>query len=442
MSRESDVQEMIEIVEEIKTQKKYRDQFVLHVSQAKSDIEKDNILEGRPLQEHVEYYNKYLLELLNRIDRANQRIMADFEEPPSPSELAIDDHSLEPHKKKKEEFYISSRTRRKYLKEIGASEEMIKRILHPKKEKKKRFEEVDYTIYSPSLYGRLSNLFFEGTALNLIRSYPKSFENLSKAIRSSDIRVLSRTYISMMLFTTVLGFFCFFFLGIIISFLLKLPIVTSIIISIIVAFLLSLLFIGIFFMYPAVVSGSRSRMIKNDLPFVIIHMAAVAGSGAKPLSMFKLIVTSGEYRGLEGEIKKILNYINLFGYNTSTALKTVAATTPSARFRDLLTGMVATIESGGSLKSYLSSMAADAMHTYELERKKYVQVLSTYSDIYTGILIAAPLLFMVTLAIINLLGGDIGGISIQSIAVIGTYAVIPFLNIAFILFLNIIQPEI
>ena len=442
MSKESDVQEIIEIAEEIKTQKKYRDQFILRVNQAKSDIEKDNILEGRPLQEHIEYYNKYTLELLNRVDRANQRIMADFEEPPSPSELVDNIQSLEPHKRKKEEFYISRHTRRKYLKEIGASEDMIKRILHPKKEKKKRFEEVDYTIYSPSVYGKLSNIFFEGTALNLIRSYPKSFENLSKAIRSSDIRVLSRTYISMMLFTTVLGFFGFVFLGIIISFFLKLPMITSIIISVLVAFLLSLLVIGIFFMYPAVVSGSRGRMIKNDLPFVIIHMAAVAGSGAKPSSMFKLIVTSGEYRGIEGEIKKILNYINLFGYNISTALKTVASTTPSARFRDLLTGMVATIESGGSLKSYLSSMAADAMHTYELERKKYVQVLSTYSDIYTGILIAAPLLFMVTLAIINLLGGDIGGISIKSIAVIGTYVIIPFLNVAFILFLNIIQPEI
>jgi archaellum biogenesis protein FlaJ (TadC family) len=120
----------------------------------------------------------------------------------------------------------------------------------------------------------------------------------------------------------------------------------------------------------------------------------------------------------------------------------VAATTPSPRFRDLLTGMIATMESGGSMKSYLQSMADDAMHTYSLERKKYVEVLSTYSDIYTGILIAAPLLFMVTLAIINLLGGTIGGFSVSMLAVIGTYVVIPLLNIAFVLFLNMMQPEI
>ena len=86
-------------------------------------------------------------------------------------------------------------------------------------------------------------------------------------------------------------------------------------------------------------------------------------------------------------------------------------------------------------------MAEDTMNTYRLERKKYVETLSTYSDIYTGILIAAPLLFMVTLAIINILGGVIAGLSVGTLALFGTYIVIPFLNIVFILFLNIVQPE-
>ena len=170
-------------------------------------------------------------------------------------------------------------------------------------------------------------------------------------------------------------------------------------------------------------------------------MAAIAGSGAQPISMFRLLLNSGEYKGLESEIKKIVNYVNLFGYDLSTALKTVSSTTPSKRFKDVLSGLAATIESGGSLKSYLSSMAEDTMNTYKLDRKKYVESLSTYSDIYTGVLIAAPLLFLVTLAIINVLGGAIGGIGVATIAIFGTYVAIPVLNIMFVLFLNIIQPE-
>ncbi|MEK6839965.1 MAG: hypothetical protein AABX72_03415, partial [Nanoarchaeota archaeon] len=116
MVRESDAQEIIELVEEIKAQKKYRDQFSLHVNQASSDVEREHILQSRPLQEHVEYYNRYILELMNRVDRANQRIMAEFEEPPAPSQ--VQDNN--PQHKRKEEFYIGAHTRKKYLKEIGA----------------------------------------------------------------------------------------------------------------------------------------------------------------------------------------------------------------------------------------------------------------------------------------------------------------------------------
>ncbi len=67
--------------------------------------------------------------------------------------------------------------------------------------------------------------------------------------------------------------------------------------------------------------------------------------------------------------------------------------------------------------------------------------MATYSDMYTGILIAAPLLFMTTLAIINVIGGSIGGLSVKTISIAGTYLIIPFLNIIFLVFLSIIQPE-
>jgi flagellar protein FlaJ len=189
------------------------------------------------------------------------------------------------------------------------------------------------------------------------------------------------------------------------------------------------------------VANSRKRHIKDDLPFVVLHMAAVAGSGAQPIAMFNLILSSGEYKGVEGEIKKIVNYVNLFGYNLTTALRAVAITTPSNDFRDLMNGLVTTIESGGDLKSFLSAKADEIMTNYKLERKKYVETLGTYSDVYTGVLIAAPLLFFITLAIIRMFGTDLMGVSISTIASVGTYGLIPLMNVGFIIFLNIIQPN-
>ncbi|MBI2142608.1 hypothetical protein HYU15_03945, partial [Candidatus Woesearchaeota archaeon] len=84
----------------------------------------------------------------------------------------------------------------------------------------------------------------------------------------------------------------------------------------------------------------------------------------------------------------------------------------------------------------------EATSTYQLERQRYNESISTYSDIYTGLLIAAPLFFVAALALVNLLGGTIGGLSVDTVMALGAYAAIPILNIAFLLFLQVNQPEV
>ncbi|MBT4733351.1 hypothetical protein HOB87_15510, partial [Candidatus Woesearchaeota archaeon] len=264
--------------------------------------------------------------------------------------------------------------------------------------------------------------------------------NLADSVRISGMPILSRTYICMMYFASLVGAMIALLLAMVVSYLAGLN--TS---AMIISMFISLIGVGILvflgmYAYPASEAAAKSRAIDNDLPFATIHMAAVAGSGAQPIAMFRLLLKSGEYKGLESEIKKIVNLVNLFGYDLSTALKNVSLRTPSRRLKELLTGIASTIESGGSLKSYLKSVANESMATYRLERKKYVESLATYSDIYTGVLIAAPLLFIVALTIINMVGGQIGGLEVSTIAWGGTLIVLPIVNILFYLFLNITQP--
>ena len=206
-----------------------------------------------------------------------------------------------------------------------------------------------------------------------------------------------------------------------------------------VLFLFGLAFV--FYYYPKVVVDGRRREIKNDIPFAVIHMAAVAGSGARLVDIFGMLLQSNEYKALSGEIKRIMNYVHLFGYNLTTALKSVAETTPSNEFKDILNGMISSIESGGNIKSFLKNKAEDTLIKYRAERKKYVETLSTYTDIYTAILIAAPLLFVIVLVLISIVGDKLGGLDIGFIEKMGTFVVVPALNIGFIIFMNIVQPE-
>ena len=90
----------------------------------------------------------------------------------------------------------------------------------------------------------------------------------------------------------------------------------------------------------------------------------------------------------------------------------------------------------------MKAKADDTMTAYKLERRKFNQVIETLSDVYTGVMITAPLLFVIVLALINAVGGNIYGVTAVTLATLGTYVVIPILNIMFILFVSVTQPEL
>jgi len=192
----------------------------------------------------------------------------------------------------------------------------------------------------------------------------------------------------------------------------------------------------IFKKYPLYEKSAKAKLIKQELTFALIHMSAVASSGAPPMEIFKLLVESKEYKHLNSEFERVLNYINIFGYNLTTSLKSVASTSASPELRELLYGLASTIETGGGIKEYLKGKADEALVKYKLDQKKYLEVISTYSEIYTGVLIAAPLLFLVTLAILERISPNIAGIPINIIAMLSVFVLLPLLNIIFILLLE------
>lgn len=408
---------MVKAVEELK--KRYPDEAVF-----KQKL--NEVLRGKEQDDWLAYFDGRIADLLKGIEDNNNQIV---------NELKGVETEEEPTVTKTLFHSMDKKTRNRYLKEFKIEEEYLEH-LRPKEEEKVRKK--DYTLYESNPYAKVANAMVEWYSTKLIKKYPTFYDNICHSLRTSDIKILSKSYTNMMLFYSIA---IAVLTSLITPLLLKSFIIFRVFQSLILGMAAGGLTFGIFYIYPLMQANTRRRQIKNDLPFVIIHMSAVAGSGAQPIAMFNLIVRSGEYKGLEGEVKKIVNYVNLFGYNLSTALRAVSLTTPSSEFKELLTGLITTIESGGSLKEYLTAKASDAMVDYKLERQKYVETLSTYSDVYTGILIAAPLLFFVTLAIIQMMGGAVMGVSAKALATIGTFGILPACNLGFVLFLNLTQPE-
>ncbi len=319
--------------------------------------------------------------------------------------------------------------------------EAFRRFVKSKKTKKKNVPVIlaKYVLYEPSSLGKFANSFFSDRSLRISKKYPVLFGKLFDDLRSSDFEILSKTYVSMMLLFTIIAIPVGFLVGLLFFDNIFLKILNALVFAVLFG---GVTFFGMYF-YPSYLKGRKRSAMKADLPFVVIHMAAVAGSGAQPVSMSNLVLSSSEYKGLEPEIKKIINYVNLFGYDLTTSLRLVASSTPLQSFNELLYGIVTTIETGGDLKKYLEIKAGETMEAYELERKRFTENIATFSDIYIGISIAAPMMLFVVLGIINtpVLGGSIAGLSAGTLATAGTFVVIPFINLAFILLVDAMQPR-
>ncbi len=276
-----------------------------------------------------------------------------------------------------------------------------------------------------------------------LKRFPSYFKPLEEIIRLANIGILFEVYVGLMIFVSLLGFLITFisiFIGSII--ILKLPIIFSLIGSLIFGLSIAFIVLTIFHSYPYRVLSTRKSSIEANLPFAINHMAAIAASGIPPLTMFRLVAEVEEYGKLADEVRLILRNATAFGMDFITAVKQVAERTPSEQFREFLYSFISTIESGGDLKRFLEGASREAIMDYRLKRERYVQLLSTYADFYTALLIAAPLFFVSILSIVSMLGGTLMGLPASLLIQAGIYIFLPLLNFVFILFLHLTQPSV
>ena len=278
------------------------------------------------------------------------------------------------------------------------------------------------------LFGKISDRF------------SNDFQPLKEALVTANSRVLFRTYLSIAFFFSFIIFIFTFLLTLFTSIYLKLNIIFTIFGLMIVPAFFALLNFFIIFIFPFSTTQSRKRDIEANLPFALTHMAAISESGAPPLTIFKILSKFNEYGEISKEAREIARNVEVFGLDELSALKQNAEKSPSSDFKDILEGIITTIQSGGSLSSYLIEESGKAMFEYTIKREKYNEVLSTYADVYTALLVAAPMIFIVVLAALNMMGGTMFGFTVQELMILGTIG-LATLNVIFLTFLCLTQPK-
>ncbi|MFH1801362.1 MAG: type II secretion system F family protein [archaeon] len=349
-----------------------------------------------------------------------------------------------PEKPKAKKRTISSIYRREnILKELGVSKlerETLKRL------KKTEEKIVKKKLKKPSLYVKTASVFFSKYSKHLVNK--KTFSTLKRDLVKANLQFVPSAYISVILLTTLISFFASIF---IFSFFLFFNLggkylvmraaedVSSRIIKIF--WILFLVPAGVFlFMcfYPSMERKSAETKINYELPFATIHMSSISGSMLDPSKIFSIIISTGEYPHVSKEFVKLINEINIYGYDLVSALRKVAFDCPSKKLTDLLNGLATTITSGGDLPTFFEKRAQSLLFEHRLEREKYTKSAETFMDIYISVVIAAPMILMLLLMMMKIsgLGVSLSTSMITMIMVAG----VSMINILFLIFLYLKQP--
>jgi flagellar protein FlaJ len=276
------------------------------------------------------------------------------------------------------------------------------------------------------------------------------FTTLKRDLIKANLDYVSTSYISMILLTTLISliaslgiflFFMFFNLQTTSPFITSVKEVMSVhFLKVFWIFLVVPIatFFTIFF-YPSVEKKYLENKINQELPFATIHMSAISGSMIEPSKMFGILISTKEYPYLEKEFTKIINEINVYGYDLVNALRNVAFNSPSLRLSELLNGLGTTINSGGSLQDFFDKRSQTLLLEYRLERESYTKTAETFMDIYISLVIAAPMILMLLLIMMSVSGLGIP-LSTNMITLVISLGV-GMINAIFLIVLQLKQPQ-
>jgi len=339
---------------------------------------------------------------------------------------------------------IVENEKEKFLKELTISKETLRRLKKTLEGKEKKIEFIEFK--KANWYAKLSNRVF----LDLSTSFfnKGKLKRLNSYLRKANLSFLVTTYFSIILFSTLIAFFTALIIFIFLLFYnitfpaiieAYSPSIFQVLRNFLVVIFLPIITFVLLYFYPYLEGKSFEGKINQELPFIAIHMSAIAGSGIEPTQIFKIIAFGEEYPNTKKEIKKIINQVNVYGYDLITALKNTARETSSRKLSELFNGIATTISGGGSLSEFLDKRAETLLFEYRLERERYTKTAETFMDIYISIVIAAPMIMTLLLVLIAVSGISIG-LSLQSLTVV-IISIVALINVLFLVFLHLSQPS-
>jgi len=257
-------------------------------------------------------------------------------------------------------------------------------------------------------------------------------EHLQAALQSAHMEIRAGAYLTYVLLSTLIGFLSSMIVFVILIFVL-IPLMGVVLDTGLTMFLLFIpVLIGVM-IYAVLLSRPKSRAktrkkkIDMNIAYAINFISAMASAGVTPTEIFKSLSKQEIYGEVKEECAWIYRDVGLLGYDILTAIKTNIARTPSQRFKEFLQGMVVTVTSGGSLKTYFMHKADQYLWENRNSQKQLLETLGIMAESYVTAAVAGVLLLLIVIPLMMIITGDWNSTFLYILILI----VVPLIHIGF-----------
>jgi len=257
-------------------------------------------------------------------------------------------------------------------------------------------------------------------------------QHLQEALQSAHMEIRAGAYLSYVFLSTVIGFLATMIVMVLFVFLL-LPLLGVVLdTGLVILFLFIPGFIAVI-VYALLLSApkrkakARKKKIDVNLAYAINFISAMASAGVTPTEIFKSLSKQDIYGEVKEESAWIYRDVGLLGFDVLSAIKKNIARTPSQRFKEFLQGMVVTVTSGGSLKTYFMHKADQYLWENRNQQKQLLETLGIMAESYVTAAVAGVLLLLIVIPLMMIITGDWNAMFLYILILI----IVPLIHIGF-----------
>lgn len=234
---------------------------------------------------------------------------------------------------------------------------------------------------------------------------------LKKGLQSAHIELRAGAYLSLTMLNALLVLVVSF-IGITIFSFILLPLAEVYLDPLILVFflfiplLLAVLTYFVQLEMPASKAKARGRKIDINLAYALNFISAMSSAGVTPTEIFRSLSKQEIYGEIREEATWIYRDICIMGYDVITAIKNNIERTPSKKFKEFLQGMVVTVTSGGSLKSYFMNKAEQYLWENRQSQKQLMESLGIMAESYVTAAVAGILLLLIVIPLMMIITSD------------------------------------